>query len=62
MCQFQLELSWFWIGGNGRFLNFLTFYVPLCSKKLSVQWDEIIYEEAFLFFMRLCFHEILFQP
>ena len=33
---FRLELSWFWIEGNVRFLNFLTFYVPLGSKKLSV--------------------------
>ena len=33
---FWLELSWFWIEGNGRFWDFLTFYVPLCSKKLSV--------------------------
>ena len=33
---FQLELSWFWIEGNVRFWDFLTFYVPLCSKKLSV--------------------------
>ena len=34
---FWLVLSWFWIEGNGRFWDFLTFYVPLCSKKLSVQ-------------------------
>ena len=34
---FWIELSWFWIEGNGRFWDFLTFYVPLCSKKLSVQ-------------------------
>ena len=34
---FQLELSWFWIEGNGRFWDFLNFYVPLCIKKLSVQ-------------------------
>ena len=33
---FWLELSWLWIEGNGRFWDFLTFYVPLCSKKLSV--------------------------
>ena len=40
---FQLELSWFWIEGNGRFWDFLTFYVPLCSKKLSVQCMATLY-------------------
>ena len=35
----QLELSWFLIEGNVRFWDFLTFNVPLCSKKLSVQWS-----------------------
>ena len=33
---FKLELSWFWIEGNGHFWDLLTFYVPLCSKKLNV--------------------------
>ena len=33
---FKLELSWFWIEGNDCFWDFLTFYIPLCSKKLSV--------------------------
>ena len=37
---FKLELSWFWIEGNDCFWDFLTFYVPLCSKKLSVQCVE----------------------
>ena len=39
MCQilFQLELSWSWFQGNGCFRDFLNFYVPFCSKKLSVQ-------------------------
>ena len=40
---FRLELSWFWIEGNGRFWDFLTFYVPLCSKKLSVHWLATAY-------------------
>ena len=40
---FHLELSWFWIEGNDRFWDFLTFYVPLCSKKLSVHWYEYFY-------------------
>ena len=39
---FQLELSWFWIEGNGRFWDFLTFYVPLCSKKLSVHCVHLL--------------------
>ena len=34
---FESELSWFWIAGNGHFCDFCTCYVPLCSKKLSVQ-------------------------
>ena len=29
-------LTWFWIEGNGHFLDFLT-CVPLCCKNLSVQ-------------------------
>ena len=40
---FWLELSWFWIEGNGRFWDFLTFYVPLCSKKLSVHCSSMFY-------------------
>ena len=40
---FWLELSWFWIEGNGRFWDFLTFYVPLCSKKLSVQCQNKVF-------------------
>ena len=47
MCQnfanfILLELFWFWIEGNGRFWDFLTFYVPLCSKKLSVHCVPIV--------------------